>query len=326
VYYIIAALLFQGIIVFWIAKQIGRSRSMIVHAHDFNTIVGCAAATYLFRNRIRLLYDCHELTPGVYLEWYGSMVSAVVRRLEKAALRSVDAVVAANDAIHDYLHCHSCAPAEVIYTCPSMADVPDIKPLEARRRLGLSGFVVLFSGRVRQDYDLDMVLEAARQLARKHLLDFRFVFTGPTDSMRSLMNTVSNEGLQGMFHFRGWVSEEDLLLYYLASNLCFAVTRNLGPNTAILTPIKLFESMACGVPAIVRDKTLAARLIRQWRCGIVLDIVHVTFFDELIRLRQDRRLLADLGEAGRRAFRLEYNWQVMQIRLLRVYTELSSSL
>jgi glycosyltransferase involved in cell wall biosynthesis len=142
--------------------------------------------------------------------------------------------------------------------------------------------------------------------------------------MAPLVNRAIDENLQSLFDFRGWVTNEDLLLYYVASDLCFAVTRDLGPNTKVLTPIKLFESMAYGIPVLVRDGTLAAEIVREWDCGIVVKNGQTRLSAELIRLRENQQILHGLSEAGRKAFMTEYNWDRMQARLLDLYANLPS--
>lgn len=325
-YYLIAAVLFQAVILLWAVRRISSTRALVLHAHDFNTLIACTAARLLLRERVRLIYDCHELTPGAYEEWYGPLVSGVVGRLELAALRWIDAIVAANEAILHYLTHHKPIRGAVLYTCPAIREVPEIEPLDAKAKLGLRGcFVVLFSGRARQDYDLDMLLDAARDLRRNNLSDIRFLFTGPPETVSFLETVAVNEGLQSLFDFRGWVPGEDLLLYYRASDLCFAVTRDLGMNTKILTPIKLFESMACGVPVVVRDGTLAADIVRRWCCGVVVDPTSDGFPAELISLRDTPGKIESLAASGRNAFRQAYNWDLMQARLFGLYGEVLST-
>jgi len=325
-YYLTAALLFQAIIFLWAVRKIRKARALVLHVHDFNALFGSVMVRWLLKERVRLVYDCHELTPGIYQEWYGSLISRIVSQLEFVALRFVDAIIAANEAIQSYLCRLGGAPATVVYSCPAIEDIPEVQSLEAKRKLGLCNFfVILFSGRVRQDYDLDMILSTARDLRQNRLSDFRFVFIGPPDTVAYLFEAVRNEGLQDLFDFRGWVPNEDLLLYYIASDLCFAVTRDLGPNTRVLTPIKLFESMACGVPVVVRGGTLAAEIVKSWNCGIVLDIPRTSFSTELMTLHHNPKMLGSYGEAGRKAFRQEYNWDLMQARLVRLYSELWSS-
>jgi len=323
-YFLMAALLFQVAIFVWILRRVGESGSVIVHAHDFNTLVGSVAARYLFRRQTRLIYDSHESTPGAYAEWYGWFVSAIVTRIELVAMRLVDGIVTANSAILAYLRGASQVPAAIIYNCLARDEIPNVSRSEAKRKLGLENyFVIYFPGKARQDYDLDMIIQTARFLRENNGLSFKFVFTGPQETMLPLVKTIEAEHLERLFDFRGWVTEQELLLHYLASDLCFAVTRNIGLNTRILTPIRLFESMACRVPVVVRDGTLAADIVRQWGCGLVIDGRRTAFSEELMHLSESQK--ESLGEAGHRAFLLEYNWDRMQARLLELYAILGTS-
>lgn len=324
-YYVIAALLLQFVIFLWVIRRISESRTLILHAHDFNTLIGAAAAKLVLSRRIRLLYDSHEFTPGIYMEWYGRLISKIVERLEFAALGHVDAIIGANDAVLRHLRRQSSAPAAAVYNCLDSNEVPMISPQDAKKKLGLSGsFVVFFAGIVRQDYNFDLMMRAARDMRSTGSATFRFMFTGHPETMAEIMDAVKKDGLQDLFIFTGWIPERDLFVHYKASDLCYAVTRNIGPNTSILTPIKLFESMACGVPVVVRTHTLAAQIVQRWRCGIAIDPERTSLSKTLRYLRQDKEKLRRLGKAGRIAFLHEFNWNRMESRLLRVYTKLDA--
>jgi glycosyltransferase involved in cell wall biosynthesis len=323
-HFVIAALIFQLTIFLWVVMQIGEAGSVVLHAHDFNTLPGCAATKRLFKQQTRLIYDSHELTPGAYAEWYGGAISAIVTRIELAALRQVDGIVAANSAILAHLCSASQVPATTIYNCVPKGDVPNISRTRAKEKLGLKNyFVIYFPGKARQDYDLDLMFHAARFLRENKGFSVKFVFTGHQETMVPLVKTVGAEHLEDFFDFRGWVTDQELLLYYTATDLCFAVTSDIGLNTKILTPIRLFESMACGVPVVVRDGTLAARIVRQWGCGLIVDNQPTSFSRELVELSRNREKSRALGEAGHRAFTDEFNWNLMQNRLLQLYSQLS---
>ena len=325
-YYLIVAVLFQLVILLWTVRAVAIRRAVILHAHDFNTLLGSAATRLFLKDRVRLVYDSHELTPGAYKEWYGSLVSGIVERVEFTALRRVDAIITANEAILSHLCQGSSAPAAVIYSCFSTEEIPKVRPLGAKEKLGLSGsFVTIFAGKVRQDYNVGMILNAAREMKRNGQSRFKFLFVGPPDSAKSLVDLVRKDGLEDFFIFRGLVPDDDLPWHYMASDLCFAVTRPIGPNSDILTPIKLFESMGCGVPVVVREGTLAAKIVRCWHCGIVVPSSEAAFLRELVRLGDDPRLVRALGAAGRKAFLDEYNWERMQARLLQLYSTLYTS-
>jgi glycosyltransferase involved in cell wall biosynthesis len=323
--YAISSMVFQFAIVIATVRRLGVSRRIILHAHDFNTMVGAAVGKMFFQRRIVLVYDMHEFAPGIYLEWYGVRMAKLVSRVERELLRVVDGVIAANAAIAAYAVRTTLKPAATVYNCPKKAEIPDISVDQAKEKMGLSNqFVVLFAGKVRQDYDLDLLVRVASKLMRyEDSRSYKFVFTGPSDTTKLLQETVSKKGLTDLFYFKHWIPYPDLLALYRASDVCFAVTRDLGPNTQILTPIKLFESMACGLPIMVRDKTLAASLVGETKCGVVITDEE-DFERKLGDLRNDKELRLELGEAGKRAFLESFNWDEMERRLLGLYDSLAS--
>ncbi|HKT21166.1 MAG TPA: glycosyltransferase, partial [Nitrososphaerales archaeon] len=304
-----------------VTRRLRASKTLLLHSHDFNTLVGSALCKRMYGRRVGLIYDSHELTPGVYSEWYGESVARVVARVERTLARLADGIVAANSAIAAYLGAITAAPAATVYNCPETSEVPLLSPEEAKARLNLSGkFVVLFVGRVRQDYDVDMLVRTARTLRESgNGRAFRFVFVGPGQTFRPLEGSVEADGLGGMFEFKEWVPYDELLLLYRASDLCFAVTRDLGANTRILTPIKVFESMACGLPVAVRTGTLAAQIVTESSSGIAVEDTESAFARRLVELSEHPGYLRQLGEGGVRAFHDSYNWEEMERRLLDLY-------
>lgn len=65
VHYLIAASLFQLVVIISVVREIAKVRSLVLHSHDFNTLLGSVVAKKLLKGRVRLVYDCHELTPGI---------------------------------------------------------------------------------------------------------------------------------------------------------------------------------------------------------------------------------------------------------------------
>ncbi len=325
VYYLLAAVFFQVVTFFWVLKWVKRAGTVLLHAHDFNTLLGCSLAKRLLRNHVRLIYDCHELTWGLYFEWCGPLVAGIVNALEVTAVSEADAIISVNEAVNHNLTYRHSIPALILYNCPAKSEIPPFNSHDAKMSLGLNDtFVVLFSGWVRQDYDFESILKAAHYFRKAGLDDVRFVFVGPPEAMDLLKRSVAAENLQSFFDFRGWVPDHELMKFYLASEICYAVSRKLGPSSEALTPIKMFESMACGLPVAVREETLAARIVQFWRCGIVVGPQHGDFLTQLVRLMKDPQELRGLGAAGKEAFTSSFNWDRMAEKMLQLYSELST--
>jgi glycosyltransferase involved in cell wall biosynthesis len=78
-----------------------------------------------------------------------------------------------------------------------------------------------------------------------------------------------------------------------------------------LYPLKLFETLSCGVPAIATDFPGQADLIRQHRCGIVVPPGDSeAMADAVAYLEKNPEIRQYMGERGRRAIAAEHSWDI----------------
>ena len=84
-------------------------------------------------------------------------------------------------------------------------------------------------------------------------------------------------------------------------------------------PTKLFESMAAGVPIVLRSNDHAQQLLLDNDCGLVVGYALDSIVDALRKLIEDPQLRARYGANGRRMFEQRYNWAIESQRLLRAY-------
>jgi glycosyltransferase involved in cell wall biosynthesis len=79
-------------------------------------------------------------------------------------------------------------------------------------------------------------------------------------------------------------------------------------NTGLF-PLKLFESLACGVPVIVTDYPGMSDLVRQFNCGeIVAPGDAASLARAVAHLVQNPQLARAMGARGRDAVQNEYSW------------------
>jgi glycosyltransferase involved in cell wall biosynthesis len=90
----------------------------------------------------------------------------------------------------------------------------------------------------------------------------------------------------------------------------------LSPQNALagrskkgLLPIKVFETLACGVPVIVTDWPGQADLVRENQCGLVVppdDPKAIAEAVAYLYYHPEERIM--MGEKGRKLVELEYSW------------------
>lgn len=86
-----------------------------------------------------------------------------------------------------------------------------------------------------------------------------------------------------------------------------AIERN---QTGVM-PLKVFETLACGAPAVVSDLPGMADLVRQGDCGIVIPPDDPAALANAVRrLYENPALRAEMGARGRELIVREHSWDV----------------
>lgn len=175
------------------------------------------------------------------------------RTTERAVLQGADRVLAVTRVLGELLVERGARP-DAVRIVPNGADPARYGPAaraaggEVRRRLGLPGdaFLVGFVGYVRPWHRLDLMLQAMARpgLARVHLL---LVGSGP--ALAELRAAAAGAGLGPRLHAVGEVPPELVPTHVLACDAALIAGIN-----AYASPLKLFDSLAAGVPTLAPDQ------------------------------------------------------------------------
>ncbi|MCE5191389.1 MAG: glycosyltransferase [Actinomycetia bacterium] len=86
-----------------------------------------------------------------------------------------------------------------------------------------------------------------------------------------------------------------------------------------LSPLKTYETLACGVPAIVCDVPGSRELVREASCGIVVPVDDVgALASAVARIAADPSAAAAMGRRGRDAIVASHSWDERAAATLRV--------
>ncbi len=90
-----------------------------------------------------------------------------------------------------------------------------------------------------------------------------------------------------------------------------------------VTPTKLFESMACGVPVVVSTTGDMPEIVREADCGVVVDATDPeAIADGLETITADPARMAQMSANGLRAARDQYTWEAVREVFLEPYRRL----
>lgn len=122
--------------------------------------------------------------------------------------------------------------------------------------------------------------------------------------------------------YLGWV-DRDGIRAALGRSFAGLCTLYPVPNHLNAEPIKLFEYMAAGIPAIVSTIPDWMPYVEKHDAGLCVDPMDIQAIAEAIRfLRDNPERARQMGENGRRAVLEHYNWDTQAERLKQLYREI----
>ena len=226
--------------------------SKIVHAHGHPYLTSLTAA--------KLAKLCNKpfvLTQHNTFIDYNNVFDHVERlndlTVGKQNLKSADKIIAISSATKDYVLRLGAKPSKVkvIYNGVDLARFRPIagKAEEMRKKLGIpqKAIVALTVRRLVYKNGVDTLIDAAKIAVKKNpRIVFLVVGKGP--DMERVKLQVAQLGIEANFRLAGFVSDEDLPLYYNAADL-FVLPSKSGEGL----PLVALEAMASGLPVIATD-------------------------------------------------------------------------
>lgn len=185
---------------------------------------------------------------------------------------------------------------------------------------GLLGkFVVQYSGNM----GLWNELETMGAAVRENIKDVVFMFVGGGIRKPELLNKFALETQKNVM-FLPFQSNNDFNEILNASHVQIVTLKEGLEGMAV--PSKIYGILAAGKPviAMVPDNSEIAFIIKEEKCGIVLNPNDLTGLLETIKLlKTDQNLLNNLGKNGRIAFENKYTLRIIADRYKNLLKELN---
>lgn len=281
-----------------------------LHCHDLETLpLGIAAARRL---RLPLVFDAHE--PSYYADArrWRPLLRAAALALEWTLVRRADVVLVTNDYQLQRCRRLGARRACLVANWPErwLLDAPS--PAPRPRPLGIGRI-----GALDHDMGIEELVQAHRIL-RQEFPGLRLVLAGQVTPGYAAPLDAALRDADGLV-FRGAYSYAELPRLYADLDVAVLPQRRT-PWFEHITPTKLFEAMARGVPVVTTDIGGVGALLGDYACGAVLERVTPA---EIVR--RVRPFLADAGrrraagEAGRRLIERQLNWDASRSALLGAY-------
>ena len=265
---------------------------------------------------VTVVADHRDLMPELFESRYGNsrpVIISALRWLEQRTERAAGHTICTNEYFRERLIGAGAAPEQVtiVGNGPVLARVERAVADPALR--GENKFLCCWIGKMGRQDRVDLLIDAVghlvHDLGRK---DCSFAILGDGETLDDITSQVARLGLEPWVHFPGWLTEEQVFSYLASADL--------GLDTSLaadISPVKILEYMAFGVPVVAFDLQ-ETRVMSEGASALVPAPDVEAYARELAALLDDSERRAHLGELGRMRVQTEHAWE----RQSAVYLEL----
>lgn len=243
---------------------------------------------------------------------------AVIKALklaERLNFALSDAVVCVTDGIKRELNRRYNVPDSKMYVVANGCNPDVFRPMDAskcRAEIGLcdSHFYVGFIGSFAPWQGLDTLVEAMRIVKDKGYGCIKCLLVGDGEMAEGLKALVKKHSLDNEIIFVGTIPYSDVPTYINSASVLVSVQSKSARNELIgLSPLKLYEYLACARPVIASRISGLTDIIKEGECGYLCEPGDPEgFAEQIITAYKDQGRLDEKGLKGRRLVEEKYSW------------------
>lgn len=285
----------------------------VLHCHDFDTLpLGFALAK--LRGK-RVIFDAHES----FAEMLGANVRRTAKRMivavENLLLPHLDLLITVGEKLGRAYRDRGARKVCIVGNWKRLEDftLDQTVLAQARDRLGVpqDKLVISFISWLGPERKLLPLLEAVRDDPEVFLL---LGGRGPMEREARRAAEINPRIL-----WLGFVPPKDIPLYTCLSDAVFYGFDRENPNSQYSAPNKLFEALAAGKAVLTGDFGEIGHIVREWRCGVVMDETTPQAIQRAFSILKDEDRVREYGQNARLAATERYNWKTAAWLLINAY-------
>jgi glycosyltransferase involved in cell wall biosynthesis len=301
-----------------VAQMAANLKPDLFHVHE-PELLGSVIA---YAHSRPVIYDVHESYLDVLMEphWIPSRLRPIARfawdKRERQLLRRCAGVVVVTERIAQrYYQLHN--KVQVV------SNFPDLSQIEALPSARRDSITCVFAGMLRPDRGLSQVLAALAILKERGLaIPLALAGPGPKEYLCSLWGEADRLGIRELVDYHGVLSKEEAIAFQQRASIGLVPYLPV-PNSMASMANKLLECMALGLPVVFSDFPNYREIAGVSGAGIAIDPTKPEQIANAIEhLIRNPSLARQMGEAGKRAVRERFNWNVERAKLFELYRDI----
>lgn len=284
----------------------------ILVSNDLDTLLPNFLVSVL--KRLPLVYDSHEYFTGVPEIRNRPFIKWVWESIEKSIFPHLKHVMTVSDALAlQYEKEYGFKPATV-RNC-SMKSEQIIPFSRMDLEINPDHLLLILQGTgINIDRGGVELIDAVSLIENVSLL-----IIGSGDQFGIIDEKVSKLKLKGRIKLIPKCPWKTLMKYTKSADAGLSLDKNSNLNYYFSLPNKLFDYMSAGIAVISTDLPEIAKILDEYKCGILIskpDPVEIS--KAIIRLRDDRKLLSELKQNSVRAS-ISVNWENESLKVVELY-------
>lgn len=304
----------------------------IIYGRDYHAVIIALWSRLLYSKKI--IYEINGIASEEQKlksrSLFNRLIVFLVKIAEKIAAKNSDKIISVTPQIAHYLHQDFDCPLEKIAVVGNGVDTERFRPINDRNLLApwrerwgvdRDDSVILFVGNLARWQGVETLIESGFNLFQKNER-IKILIVGDGPCKKYLMKNTSESRWKQKILFTGMVDYEEIPLLINIGDICVApFVSNRNQKTGV-SPLKIFEYMACGKP-VVASRISGLEFIeeegigRLFKPGNKEDLEYV--LTELINNRDQRERM---GQNALILARQRFDWKVKVIEIERILKEL----
>jgi glycosyltransferase involved in cell wall biosynthesis len=305
----------------------------VVYARDFHAAVMAWIPRWIFGKK--LVYEINGLaSEEVKLKGnsFGlQLFSTLVRGAERVAALSADLIISVTPQIASCLVTRFRISPSKVEIVGNGVDPEKFLPIrdpalldDWRKRLGIeeNDRVIGFVGNLAPWQGIDVLIESALHLLSR-MERLKFLIVGDGMMKPRLLTRVTEQGFGRAFIFTGMMSYETVPVLINVADICVAPFIARRNKQTGVSPLKVFEYLACGKP-VIASRIEGLEVIERTGVGILVEPADPADLESaLLKLLNDPQLCREMGRIGLEVAREEFRWESRVITIEHLLTGLA---
>ncbi|MDD5218845.1 MAG: glycosyltransferase family 4 protein, partial [Candidatus Omnitrophica bacterium] len=303
-------------------------RHDVIIATSGPILVGFSGVILSLFKRKPLVLDLRDMWPERVVaagEFANPLAVKILEFVEKMMYWRASRIICVTQGLHDHL-LEKEVPARKLAVITNSTD-PVFFEQDVRGKvfeefgIAENAFVAVYAGNFGIFQDLELILDAAQNLATHH--EIRFLLVGEGVKRRSLEEETARRGLNNV-HIGPNLDRHQLARVLKKSKVGLNANTCIAHN-AMAIPVKMFDYMACGLPVVLANTGEVEKIVEESKAGFCVPQGSVESFSEaILKLYRDDRARCEMGQNGTRFVRKHFDARVLSDKLAGILSEVTS--